>query len=72
MTDDVAYTLVKTWWDYSKELWPMHPQLRGWGPDLFVWKDAPVPYHPGAIKFYKEKGVWTPDMEDLQKRLLGG
>jgi TRAP-type uncharacterized transport system substrate-binding protein len=70
MKDEVAYTLVKTWWEHYEELWPIHPQLKGWAPGLFVWKKAPIPYHSGAIKFFKEKKVWTPEMEELQKELI--
>jgi len=30
----------------------------------------PAPFHNGAIKFYKEKNVWTEAMEKRQKQLL--
>jgi len=72
MPDNVAYTLVKTWWDNYAKLAPLSPQLADWKPDIFVSKTATVPYHPGAIAFYKEKGVWTKDMEDAQQELLKG
>lgn len=72
MTDDAAYALVKAWWDYYKELEPIHPQFRGWIPDIYVTKLATIPYHPGAIKFYKEKGVWTAEYDKMQERLLKG
>jgi TRAP transporter TAXI family solute receptor len=72
MPDEVAYTLLKSWSEHWKELEPVHPQLRGWAPDRFVQKTATIPYHSGVIKLYKEKGVWTPEMERNQEALLRG
>lgn len=72
MPDHVAYTLLKTFWDYHKELWPIHGQLKGWAPELFIQKSATIPYHPGAIKFYKEKGVWKGEQDEWQEMLLKG
>jgi len=72
MPDEVAYTLVKTWRDHWKELEPVHPQLQGWSPDKFVQKTATIPYHPGAIKLYRETGTWTPEMGHNQEILLRG
>lgn len=72
ISDTVAYTLVKTWADHWKELEPIHPQLRGWRPEVFVQRTATIPYHPGVIKLYKEMGVWSGEMERNQEALLRG
>ena len=72
LPDEIAYTLLRTWSEHWKELEPVHPQLRGWSPEKFVQKTATIPYHPGAIKFYKEKGTWTSEMERNQEVLLRG
>jgi TRAP transporter TAXI family solute receptor len=72
MPDEVAYTLVKTWWNHWKELGPIHPQLRGWNHDVFVQETATIPYHPGAIKLYKEMGNWSAEMDKNQQALLKG
>jgi uncharacterized protein len=72
MPDEVAYTILKTWWEHWKELEPIHPQFRGWNPDVFVQEIATIPYHSGAIKLYKEKGKWTADMDQNQEALLRG
>jgi len=70
LSDAVAYNITKALWENYKELAPVHPQLKSWTPDRFASVRAVVPYHPGAIKFYKEQGVWTQELEDHQKKLL--
>ncbi|MFH1950681.1 MAG: TAXI family TRAP transporter solute-binding subunit [Pseudomonadota bacterium] len=70
LSDETAYQIAKTLWDYNKELWPIHAALKSWTTDLFVTKNATVPYHPGVIKFYKEKGAWDAEMDKVQSRLL--
>jgi TRAP transporter TAXI family solute receptor len=75
LPDAVANELLSAWWKYYKETWPLHPAFRsgeGWTPDLFVLREATIPYHDGAIKFYKEKGVWDAAMDKVQARLLKG
>ncbi len=70
MKEDVAYMIVKTLWEKDKDLGPMHPRLKDWTKNRYVTPKATIPYHPGAIKFYKEVGAWTAEMDKLQQRLL--
>lgn len=67
---EVAYYITKALWENYKELAPVHPRLKFWTPNRFASTRAVVPYHPGAIKFYKEKRVWTKELEEHQKKLL--
>jgi len=30
-----------------------------------------IPSHDGAIKYFKEKGVWSEDRDKVQKKMLG-
>lgn len=70
MPDAVAYKLVETWWANYKDYGPIHSVLKEWTPDSFISTGVVVPYHTGAIQFFKEKGAWTPEMEKIQSRLL--
>jgi len=70
MSPDVAYTLVKTLWEFDKELAPIHIRLKEWTRERFVTNKATIPYHPGAITFYKEVGAWGAEMDSLQKKLI--
>ena len=70
LSDDVAYAVTKALWENYKELAPIHPRLKFWTSDRFASTRAVVPYHPGSIKLYKEKGVWGKALEEHQKKLL--
>jgi len=72
LSDAVAYELLRVWTENYEETWPLHPACKGWEPKLFVMKNITVPYHDGAIKFYKEKGLWSAEMDTVQERLLKG
>jgi TRAP transporter TAXI family solute receptor len=71
MPDYNAYGIVKAWYE-EKHL----DEVRSLSPSLetttienackYFWN----PFHPGAVKFYKEKGFWTSEMEKRQKELL--
>jgi len=70
LSDDVAHAIVKTLWEHDKELGPIHVRLKDWTKDRYVTNKATIPYHPGAVNFYKEVGAWGTEMENLQKQLL--
>jgi TRAP transporter TAXI family solute receptor len=70
MSDDAAYAIIKALWDQNQELGAAHPALKEWVRDRMVSPNAFIPFHPGAVKFFKEKGVWTKAMDDLQAKLL--
>jgi hypothetical protein len=70
LSDEAAYQVVKALWENYKEFAPIHVLLKGWTPEKFVTREAIVPYHAGAIKFYREKRVWNDEMAKLQEALL--
>jgi TRAP-type uncharacterized transport system substrate-binding protein len=70
LSDESAYIFTKILWENDKELGPKHPRLKDWVKDHFANTRASAPYHPGAIKFYKEVGAWTPELEKHNNDLL--
>jgi hypothetical protein len=70
LSEEAAYTITKALWENYKEFGGVHKLLTNWTPQNFVSKEALIPYHLGAIKFYKEKGAWSADMDKIQKDLL--
>lgn len=67
LPDDVAYRIVKAMWEHNEELGKTHPILAQWTPARMIQPDVGVPYHPGAVRLFKEKGAWTPAAEAAQK-----
>ena len=70
LSDEVAYQIVKTLWEQNNELGAAFHLLKTWVPGRMVSDRASIPYHPGAVKFFKEKGAWSKEMDKLQAELL--
>ena len=69
ISEAAIYEITKTLYDNNAEL-VKRPGLMEWKVKKFVSKEPQLPYHNGAIRFFKEKGLWTKEMEDLQRRVL--
>lgn len=69
-SEEAAYNVVKALWEFNEELGAAYPALKAWRRERMVSKNAFIPYHPGVIKFFKEKQVWSKEMEALQAKLL--
>ena len=67
---ETVYEITKTLATHYKELAPYHSWMKQWTPENMVDATPEVPYHDGAIRFYKEKGLWTKDLEQQQEALL--
>lgn len=59
VSEKAIYTILKVWWDNLAELQSLHPIFKRWQKEHQALTNFTVPYHPGAIKLYKEVGVWT-------------
>ena len=57
MKDDLAYKLIKVMFDKQADLVAVHAEAKNLTLKSGV-VGSPIDFHPGAIKFYTEKGVW--------------
>jgi len=54
--DDVVYNLVKATFENFDEFKKLHPAFANLDPKEMIKNGNSAPLHPGAIKYYKEKG----------------
>jgi TRAP transporter TAXI family solute receptor len=71
VSDRTVYTMVKTWWENLDELQTFHPLFKQWKKEHQALTNFTVPYHPGAINFYKEMGVWTAKHDARTNEICG-
>jgi TRAP transporter TAXI family solute receptor len=56
LSDELVYRLTKLWWERIKEIHEIAPGLDQ--ADVKVaMENATIPFHPGALRYYKEIGV---------------
>lgn len=56
MPDALAYDITRLLFEHQPELAAIHPEARNLTLATAV-KGSPAPYHPGAARWYREKGV---------------
>jgi TRAP transporter TAXI family solute receptor len=57
MSDQVAYNIVKTIFEKRDELILVHKEATNFDLKLQSNDASPIPFHPGAIKYFNEKGI---------------
>jgi TRAP transporter TAXI family solute receptor len=58
MSDRIAYWLAKTYWEGLPDLKKQNTQFREHNADVIrAVPQKLVPWHPGALKYYKEQGI---------------
>jgi TRAP transporter TAXI family solute receptor len=57
MPDKVAYDIVKTFIEHQKELVAVHAEAASIVLENQLHKNTTIPWHPGAERYFKERGV---------------
>lgn len=66
----IVYDLLEALWEHYEELEPLHPWMKEFTPEQMFDPNPPVPYHDGAVQFFKDKGLWNDEVEQIQQSLL--
>src|SRR6185312_12911287 len=56
-SDETAYTIAKTLWENREELVNTHKAATDMTPENQKKAYSPVEFHPGALKYFAEKGI---------------
>jgi len=54
--DEVVYTVVKAVFDNFDDFKKLHPAFAHLDPKQMIKDGLSAPLHPGAVKYYKERG----------------
>jgi TRAP transporter TAXI family solute receptor len=57
MSEKAAYDIVKTIFEHKAEWEAVHKSATEVVLDSQKRENSPVPFHPGAVKYYAEKGI---------------
>ena len=57
MDDKTAYSIVKTFFEKRDELIRAHKEAENITLESQKSDASPIPWHPGAVKYYAEKGI---------------
>ena len=70
LDEDMVYGITKVISVHYDEYKNSAPGANGWRIDGQQLENAFIPYHEGAIRYFKEVGIWTPEAEERQQQNL--
>lgn len=66
--DESIYKLTKMFFQNIGEFHRLHGTAKEWTLEQTL-DDPKVPFHPGAVRYFKDAGAWTPALDKLQGEL---
>jgi TRAP transporter TAXI family solute receptor len=70
LPDAVVRNVLQAIWVNVEKLPQFHPGFAEWTKARAVDPEVTIPYHPAAIRYFKDSGVWSTKMDEAQKKLL--
>lgn len=69
LPEDLVYAIMKTIFEHLEEIRPSYAELVHLTLANAIQYPA-IPFHEGAVRYYKEKGIWNKEIDQLQKSML--
>ncbi len=57
VSEETVYKFLTALYNNQDRVRAIHPSLKDFGPEMMVWNPMSLPFHPGAERFYREKGL---------------
>ncbi len=70
LPDEAVYEIAKALNEHYGDLKLVHKAAKHWTVENSL-KNFHIPFHPGAVKYFKEIGAWTSKHEKTQQDLMG-
>jgi TRAP transporter TAXI family solute receptor len=70
LSDAAVRNIIQAIWVNIDKLPQFHPGFAEWTRARAVDPEVTIPYHPAAIRYFKDSGAWAARMDEVQRRLL--
>ena len=70
LSNEQVYEVMEILWANYEELHPVHVWFKQWTPENMFDPNPDIPYHEGAVEFFKDKGLWNDEVDAIQQELM--